>query len=176
LKAEITKLRRENGNTRTAAKQKAAEEARQELAQTIGKALGLVEDEAADPARLAEQVANSTAEARQARLELAVYRAAGLASVDAAALLDSRTFLEKVADIDLADHLAMQAAIGDAVTANPALAQTAAPRPPAPNPALGSSGAGAPDQNALIEEAKKKGDYKLAIHLENQKLAAPAQR
>lgn len=51
---EIERLRRENGAERTNAKAKAADEARAELAQTIGKTLGLVkDDEQADPYRSA---------------------------------------------------------------------------------------------------------------------------
>lgn len=46
-------------------------------------------------------------------------------------------------------------------------------RLPAPNPAQGSSAAGAPDASALIAEAKKNGDWQTVIALENQKLATP---
>lgn len=46
-------------------------------------------------------------------------------------------------------------------------------RAPAPNPAQGSSASGAPDVSALIAEAKKSGDWKTVIALENQKLISP---
>lgn len=136
-KAEIEKLRRENASSRTNAKAKAAEEAKKELAQTIGKALGLVEDEPVDPAQLTEQLTKAQREQRQAALELAIYRSTPDATV-ANALLDSRSFLEKVADLDPSDGIAIAAAVGDAVQSNPALGK----RVPAPNPAQGSSGSG----------------------------------
>jgi len=135
--AEIERLRKENGAARTNAKAQAAEDARKELAQTIGKALGLVTDEPVDPAELTKQLTQSQAQAKQAALELAVFRATPDAGV-ASALLDSRSFLAKVADLDPSDGVAIAAAVGDAVTENPALGK----RAPAPNPAQGSSASG----------------------------------
>lgn len=136
-KAEIERLRRENASSRTNAKATAAEEARKELAQTIGKALGLVEDAPVDPAALTEQVAKSQAAARQAQLELAVFHSASDADT-AKALLDSRSFLAEVADIDPSDREAIAAAIGKAVNENPALGK----RRPAPTPGQGAAGSG----------------------------------
>lgn len=136
-RAEIERLRRENASSRTNAKAKAAEEAKKELAQTIGKALGLVEDEQVDPAALTEQLTKAQADQRQAALELAIFRATPDASV-ANALLDSRSFLAKVADTDPTDADAIAEAVQAAVSNNPALGK----RLPAPNPAQGSSGNG----------------------------------
>lgn len=120
--AEIEKLRKENGAARTQAKQQAADEARQSLAQQIGKALGLVkDDEPADPAKLTEQLTATQAQAKQAALELAVFKAASASKADAAALLDSRSFLEQVATIDPTDTAALTAAISEATTSNPRL-------------------------------------------------------
>jgi hypothetical protein len=147
-KAEITKLRQENGAARTNAKAQAAEEARNEFAQSIAKALGLSKDaEPADPAKLTEQLTASSAEARAARVELAVFRAAG-SIADPVALLDSKTFLASVKDIDPTDGAALQAAIAAAVESNPRLGSASPSRLPAPNPAQGSSGSGpvAPQQ------------------------------
>lgn len=170
-KAEIERLRRENGSSRTNAKAQAAEEARKELAQTIGKALGLVEDEAIDPAKLTESLTTAQAEAKQAQVALAVYQNAGTVG-DPVALLDSTTFLKSVAGIDPTDTAAITAAIEAAVTANPRLgAAPTDPRVPAPNMAQGSSGGGAPNLDAQIAAAQAAGDTKLAIHLQNQKLA-----
>jgi hypothetical protein len=125
LKTMIAELRRENASDRTGAKQTAAEEARAEMAQQIGKALGLIkDDEPADPAKLTEQLTATQAQARQAAVELAVFRAAGSYQGDPNALLDSRAFLTKVADLDptAADFAAkVDAAIKDAVTSNPKL-------------------------------------------------------
>lgn len=172
-KAEIERLRRENGTARTNAKAQAATEARNELAQTIGKALGLVADEPVDPAKLTEQLTSEQAKARQAQVELAVFRAAGDAAGDPAALLDSRTFLAKLADIDPSDTAAVTAAITAAVAENPRLGVPAGPRVPAPNPATGSSANGtAPDIDAQIAAATKAGNYGLAISLKRQRAYA----
>lgn len=171
--AEIKRLRSENGAARTNAKAQAAEDAKKELAQTIGKALGLVEDEQIDPAKLTESLTTSQAEAKQARVELAVFRNAATAGGDPAALLDSTTFLKSVAAIDPSDSAAIAAAITKAVEANPRLG--AAPgdiRVPAPNPAQGSSASGAPGIQAQIDAATKAGNHRLAIALKRQLAAS----
>lgn len=170
---EVSKARKEAGDARTAAKTKAAEEAKSELAQTIGKALGLInEDEPVDPAKLTEQLTVKDNEAKQARVELAVFRAASEVGADPNMLLDSRSFLNKVAGLDPSDHAALAAAVSEAVAANPTFAKTPARRVPAPNPALGSSASGAPDMEAQITAAQKAGDWKTVVALQNQKLAA----
>ena len=169
--AEIERLRRENGAARTNAKAQAAEEARKELAQTIGKALGIVEDEQIDPAKLTENLTAAQADAKKAQVALAVYQNAGTLG-DPVALLDSTTFLASVKDIDPSDSAAVQAAIQAAVAANPRLGAATDPRSPAPNPAQGTSAGGAPDLDTQIAEAQKAGDTRLAIHLQNQKLAS----
>lgn len=171
--AEIEKLRKENGAARTVAKQNAAEEARAELAQQIGKALGLVsDDEPADPAKLTEQLTAQTAAAKQAQIELAVYRASVETKADPAALLDSRAFLEKVATLDPADTTALATAITEAVTANPRLG--AAPATGSPtgmqrNPAQGASASPPLGIDAQIEAAHAAGDMKGAIRLKAAK-------
>lgn len=173
-KAEIERLRRENGTERVNAKAQAAEEARAEFAQTVGKALGLVKDEPIDPKALADQAATATAEARTSRQELAVFRAATGLNADAIALLDSRSFMAKLADVDPSDHLAVAAAVGEAVAGNPGLLKTAPSTGlPAYNPAQNSSAGGPPDLEAQIQAAQKAGDMRTAIHLQNQKLSAP---
>lgn len=172
--AEIKKLRQENGAARTNAKAQAAADAKNELAQTIGKALGLVEDEPIDPAKLTASLTTSQAEAKQARVELAVFRTAATAGGDPAALLDSSSFLASLAAVDPSDAAAVTAAIQSAVTANPRLgAASAGPRPPAPNPAQGSSGGGgtAPSLDDQITEATKAGDFQKVIALKQQRAA-----
>ena len=141
-RAEIEKLRRENGAARTNAKAQAAEEARKELAQQIGKAIGLVE-EVTDPAKLTEQLAASQTDAQRARVELAVFRSASAVNGDPAALLDSTSFLKSLDGIDANDAAAVQAAISTAITANPRLGAAPQSRTPAPNPAQGASASGA---------------------------------
>lgn len=164
-KAEIERLRKENGAARTNAKAQAAEEARNELAQTIGKALGLVEGEPVDPAKLTEQLTAEQSNARQARLELAVFRNAG-DDADASALLDSRTFLEKVAAIDPNDSQAIKAAITEAVEANPRLGKApVAPVGMKPNPAQGRSASPPLGIGDQIAAAQKAGDLKAVLRL-----------
>lgn len=101
LEAEVAKLRRENGSARTKAKADAADEARAALAQTIGKALGLVKDDKpVDPAELAKQIEQSKSGERTAQVHLAVFKTAGKHQGDPTALLDSSSFLAKLADLD----------------------------------------------------------------------------
>lgn len=168
-RAEIERLRRENASDRTQAKQNAAEQARTELAQQIGQALGLVKnDEPVDPAKLTEQLTSSQAETKQARLELAVWRAAG-DTADAAALLDSRAFLSSVQNVDPADSSAITEAITQAVTSNPRLARSqptpATPGRMAPNPAQGTSAQPPLGLKERIAAAQKDGDMRLVARL-----------
>lgn len=155
--AEIERLRRENGSERVNAKAQAAEDAKKELAQTIGKALGLVEDEPIDPAKLTESLTASQAEANTARVELAVFRNASTVGGDPSALLDSTSFLKSLDGIDPNDSTAVQAAIVKAVEANARLgAAPADPRTPAPNPAQGSSSSGPGGVSQLTEADVKR--------------------
>lgn len=150
-KAEIERLRRENASERVNAKQAAADEARKELAQTIGKALGLVEDDGADvdPEKLAAETEQLRNENRITKVELAVYRAAAKHQGDPDALLDSRTFLAKVADLDPKGEdftTQLDDAIKQALVDNPKL-KTA--------PAAGASSvnhAGGTGENAVTAE------------------------
>lgn len=167
LKAEIARLRRENGAARTNAKQTAADEARAELAQQIGKALGLVEDEQVDPTELTQQLTASQGAARQAQVELAVFRAAVGSDADPAALLDSRSFLEKVAQIDPSDADAITAAIAEVVTANPRLGKAPTPGMK-PNPAQGRSASPPLGLSDQIAAASKAGDMKAVLRLKAQ--------
>lgn len=166
-KAEIERLRKENGSDRVNAKGQAAEDARNEFAQTIGKALGLIkDDEAADPVKLTAQLTTAGAKARQAEVELAVFRASQAAGGDPSALLDSRAFLAKLADVEPTDTAAITAAITEAVTANPRLG-LAAPAAPGmkPNHAQGHSASTPLGINEQIAAAEKAGDPKATIRL-----------
>lgn len=122
--AYVTKLRNENAAHRKKA-QAAADEAVAELTKNIGKALGLVkDDEPANPDELTKQIETEREAAKAARVELAVFRAAGKHSADPDALLDSRSFLTKVKDLDpTADDFASQVedAIKTTVETNPKL-------------------------------------------------------
>lgn len=144
LKAQIAALRKENGKDRTDAKTKAAETAKAELAQQIGKALGLVkDDEPADPTKLAAQVAESAETARQAQVELAVFKAASPAGADPMKLVDSRSFMAKVAKLDpTADGFGKKVAdaVAEHLKDNPASKAT----PAAPHRSGAPVGGGAP--------------------------------
>ncbi|QSR25526.1 hypothetical protein CFH99_07810 [Nocardioides aromaticivorans] len=172
--AEIKRLRQENGAARTNAKAQAAEEARKELANTIGKALGIVEDGAeTDPAKLTESLTKAQRDAKQAQVALAIYQNAANAGGDPVALLDSASFLAKVADLDPSDADALADAIKAAVEANPRLgAAPADPKAPAPNPAQGAAATAGPSIDEQIAEATKAGNHGLAISLKRQKAYA----
>lgn len=173
-KAEIERLRRENAKDRTTARTAAAEAARNELAQSIGKALGFVKDnDPVDPAVLTQQLEQAQATTLQTRVENAVMRAALAAGGNPLALLDSVSFLAKAAAIDPADTVAYEAAVKDAVAANPAYGLAPPTRVPAPNPAQGTSGAGAPPTLTVdqqIAEAEKNRDFAKADRLRAQQL------
>lgn len=171
LQAEVKAARAEAGKERITAKQNAADEARAELAKTLGTALGLIEDDAADPAKLLEQVNTSQAAAKQASIELAVFRAASDAKGDPIALLDSRAFLTAVNGVDPSDTAAITAAITAAVAENPRLGVApGTPTGPAVkhNPLQGGVGAPAGDRSAQIATAEAAGDFKTAIRLKAQ--------
>ncbi|MGW1740456.1 hypothetical protein ACWCPQ_16785 [Nocardia sp. NPDC001965] len=105
-----------------------------ELRDGLGKALGFVKDDApADPKQLTAQLTASVQEAREARSELAVFRAAG-PDIDAQALLDSRTFVRDVHALDPAASnfdAKVAALIAQHVEKNPKFKTApAAPKPP----------------------------------------------
>ncbi|WP_102923501.1 hypothetical protein [Streptomyces noursei] len=129
LECDLAAARAEVGRQRVTVKQKAPDEARAELAQQIGRTLGLVQDDTSpDLAALTQQLAAEQQQhAKQTAAELAVYRAAAGAAPDA--LLDSRAVAAAVADLDPTDTAAVQAAITEAHKAKPRLA--AAPAGPA---------------------------------------------
>ncbi|WP_228974960.1 hypothetical protein [Streptomyces sp. DH12] len=143
LPADVAKVireaREEAGKSRATAKENAATQARQELAQTIGKALGIVQDDKpADPAELTRTITEKTSRigelettVRTQAIELAAYRAAGNHQADAGALLDSRSFIKSVEGLDPADKdftTKLDEAIKTAVENNPQLRTGQAPR------------------------------------------------
>lgn len=166
-KSEIERLRRENASARTTAKQTAADEARTALVQDLGKALGLVKDgdSAPTPEQLTEQATAARDEARVARVELAVYQRAAAHQGDPAALLDSRAFLAKVADLDpTADDFGatVDAAITAAIDTNPKLkaAPVQASGPSSVDHAGGTGeGAVTKEQFAAMSPAEKNALY-----------------
>lgn len=152
---------------------KAAKAAKADLVQSIGKALGLVvEDKPLDPAELTAQVTAEKAAAQQARVELAIFRAAPTAGGDPAALLDSSSFLRSLEGIDPADQAAVQAAIATAVTNNPRLGVATSPRPPAPIQGQGSGASAPAGLEDQIAAAEKAGDIRTSIALKQQRAAS----
>lgn len=118
-KAEIKRLRRENATQRVDPKA-AADAARNELTQSLAKALGLVkDDEPADPKVLTEQLTAAQKTAADTARDFAIFKAATAAKADPQALLDSLAFRQKVEGIDPSDTAALEAAIKDAVSTNP---------------------------------------------------------
>ncbi|MFE5777085.1 hypothetical protein [Brachybacterium sp. NPDC056505] len=125
----IRKTRDEAAQNRTA-RNTEREQADARVA-AILKAAGIeTDDDTEDPVKAAEadRQAREKAEqdARTARVELAVYRAAPAANGDAAALLDSRSFLDRITDLDPSDQDAITGAIRDAIKDAPRLAATQA--------------------------------------------------
>lgn len=177
LESDNKKLALEATKSRVNARATAAEEARKELTQEFGKALGLIPDDSADPVKLLEQANASQADARRAQVELAVYRAADAAGGDPSALLDSRAFLDTLADADPNNAEAITAAITTAVAANPRLARPEVTTVPPgvgvmrPNPAQGSSAAPALGIDALIAAAENGGTLQERMRLKAQKAA-----
>lgn len=130
LEKDLAAARKDAGAARVNAKQAAAEEAKAELAQQIGKALGLVkEDGPPDPAELTKQITAHTARVaelegavRARDIELAVHSLAEKHSAKVSALLDSRSFVKATSALDpTAKDFTSQldAAIKQAVTDNP---------------------------------------------------------
>ncbi|MGP5689769.1 hypothetical protein [Glutamicibacter ardleyensis] len=109
----IADLRKADGDERVAKKQLEA----------ITKALnpGAKGDDKPTAEQLTKQLTERDTAAKQAQTELAVYKLAGKAGADADALLDSRAFLAKIADLDHTDTKAVTKAISDAITDNPKL-------------------------------------------------------
>lgn len=156
------------------AKRQAAETRVTGIEAAIKAALGL-EQAPPDPAALTAQLTEVQQSARQAQTELAVFRAATSANINANALLDSRSFMLAIKDVDPSDTEALSAAMAAAVEVNPLLANQPTRRAPAPNPAQGSSANGAPTIDDQIAEAQKRGDYKTVISLNTQMLQAQRQ-
>ncbi|GAA2772832.1 hypothetical protein [Saccharopolyspora taberi] len=102
----VRDLRKENASTRTNAKQQAATEAaetaRTELVQQLGKALGLIDDGSKAPTadELAQQLTARDTELRSLRVERAAEKAARKHTADIDALLDSRSFAAELDKLD----------------------------------------------------------------------------
>lgn len=108
----------------------AAEQKQADLMEGLAKVLGLKQDEPLDPAKLQQTVSEKDAALRARDVELAAWQAADRAGAKAAALLDSRSFVETVSKLDpAADDFTtkLDAAVKAAVDANPLLKAGQAP-------------------------------------------------
>ncbi|MCA1219895.1 hypothetical protein LCE31_16105, partial [Streptomyces sp. 8L] len=88
-------------------------------------------------------ITESQTAARTAAVQSAIYHGASAAGADAAALLDSRSFMASLDAVDPSDSTAITAAITAAVTTNPRLAVAPVPTGPA---RAGAEFAGPPAQ------------------------------
>lgn len=136
LEKELAAANREAGKARTDAKKQAADDAVKALTEKLGKALGLVQDDSPpDPKALADAIAkkDTTISEKESALrakdvELSVWARADKLSAKAGALLDSRSFVKAIAELDPSAKgftTALDQAIKDAVKDNPAFAAVA---------------------------------------------------
>ncbi|CAL9607107.1 hypothetical protein SUDANB95_05511 [Actinosynnema sp. ALI-1.44] len=112
----VRDLRKEAGSARTTAKQQAADKAKADLVQQLGKALGLVKDGDGKPdvAKLTETLTSRETALREATAENAVLKLAARNGGDGDALTDSREFMARVSKLDQsADNF--RSKVGDAI-------------------------------------------------------------
>lgn len=165
----------EKFKARDTARKTAAEEARAARDREIAVALGLATDEPIDPAKLTEQVEQSQNAAWTALAETQVWRVAGKLGADAEALLDSRSFIDSLEEIDGDDPRApefleaLKTKVAEALERNPGLKVGGTSAAPRPDPSQGARGAG-PTLDSRIAEAQSRGDWLRVISLQNQKL------
>lgn len=150
---QIRDLRKENGDRRT--KLTAAEEQQREVVKAFAKAAGIElpgdEDKQTDPAELTQKLTASQQAQRDTALELALYKSASTAGADPTKLLDSRSFMATVKDVDPTDAAAVKAAIDKAVTENPMLKAQAAGKSSADH--AGGSGEGRTRKDQSVDDA-----------------------
>ncbi|WP_193118447.1 hypothetical protein [Brachybacterium tyrofermentans] len=124
---ELRRGRDDSGRYRS--ERDAAKTEADERVQAILKAAGIEPDEGSneDPVQAAAAAREQAeADARAARVELAVFRAAPGKNADPARLLNTNSFHERVKGLDPTDSDALAAAIEDEVKTNPYLASTQA--------------------------------------------------
>jgi hypothetical protein len=113
-----------NGEKTEKQKRQAAETAVKEMQAKLAELLGLEKDEKPDVEAVARELSVAKEEKKRYMIELAAYKASAKAGVNADALLDSRSFLSKVADLDPASETFetdIAKAVSAAVEANPLL-------------------------------------------------------
>ncbi len=152
----ISDLRKQAGSARTQARSQAAENARNEVLQQIGEALGLTES-VSDPKALADQLSTTQQAVANAQLELDVYKRASGMGVNAGKLLDSMSFRDAVDGLpDEGFEQALEQLINQWADKDPSLrggAPATTGRRPVENlrsGALPASGSGAFDADSWI--------------------------
>lgn len=166
----IKEARADAAKARAAAKEAAdtaTKAARDGMAREIGKALGLITDDAKeeppDPEKLAAELTAARDQHREAQVELAVFKTASKLDANAAELLDSRAFAAKVHKLDpAADDFAakLKAAIKTAVDDNPRKYKNAAGQAPAA--ATGANFGGGPGERSDDPERMSIDDFRAA--------------
>lgn len=111
-------------------------------------------DAAPTPEALTSQLTAQQAAARDAQVQLAVFRAAPTAGADAEALLDSNSFLSTIREVDPSDAKAIGEAITKALAGNPKL-KTAQAAGASGAPFSGGSGESAPKETTLAGAVAK---------------------
>lgn len=131
---------------------------------TIAKAFGAKADTPPDPAVLAEQVTQEQKKAREASVQLAVYRSPSAKTADVDGLLDSTSFQRALAEVDPNDSAAVDAAVKTFVDANPRFkAATEDPFPSAGQAGIGVTGAGSsPSDPRSADLAQIEADLRAA--------------
>lgn len=118
----------------------------------------------------AERTAQSYRD-RAVRAEVRALAATAFADPeDAAAFLDLSRYVEG-GEIDTE---AIQADLSELLSRKPHLAKPTGPRVPQPDPSQGARSDGPAGLDEQIREAEQKGDVRLALHLQNQKLLKAA--
>ncbi|MFE9921568.1 hypothetical protein ACFYQA_08295 [Streptomyces sp. NPDC005774] len=162
LQKELKTANGESAKARTTAKKQAADEARNEIVQELGKALGLIKDDKdapLDPAALKAQVESATAAHKSTAIELAVYRGAAKAGVDPDAITDSRAFMASIQALDPSDEgfaKAVTAAMKKAAEDNPKLKVATAPKRTSSDFSGGAGSSSEPDSIDEIRAARRK--------------------
>lgn len=139
-------------------KAREATEQKDALIQQLGKALGLIKDddgkgEGPDAEALTKQIADEQAKATSAARELAVYKAAASNGADPAKLLDSRSFLSSIENVDHTDNKAVGTAIKDFVADHKDFALARAAGASTADTASGPGGGSAPKGEVSIHDA-----------------------
>ena len=156
LTSELTAARQEAGKSRVNAKETAAAEARNQLVQELGKALGIVKDDTPpDPAVLQQQYAaiayengSLKGQLQASETKLAALITAAAQGINPAALLDSNSFLKSIEGLAPTDADKIAAAIKTASDQNPTLKAQAAKSGPEFN-----GGTGGQAKPTTLEEA-----------------------